>query len=244
MRTRSVRAGVALVMVPCDASTTPVRPGIGAARRSHRSHRPRSSPRRRAWRARRAGRQAAPAEQFITAPGPLGPITVLGDSVLLGLAAVLAHAGRATPSTRLGAGADPRRRGLQHGRLQHQLRRGRCRTGSPRGAQQGWDPVDLVINLGANDSGLCGANVTCAYDAIMHLVNTIGPGHQHLVAEDHALLHVHRSAERVEPGARPGRRRTRRLLDVGLADRDGSPAATRRLTAPTCRPTATASGRR
>ena len=28
--------------------------------------------------------EAAPAEQFITAPGPLGPITVLGDSVLLG----------------------------------------------------------------------------------------------------------------------------------------------------------------
>ena len=121
--------------------------------------------------------EAAPAEQFITAPGPLGPITVLGDSVLLGsllysptLAEQLHQRGWGPVRMRAGEGYST----------------GAFNTNSTwkvsnwitTWRSQGWDPVDLVINLGANDSGLCGANVTCAYDAIMHLVNTIGPGHR------------------------------------------------------------------
>ena len=43
---------------------------------------------------------------------------------------------------------------------------------------QGWDPQDLVINLGANDSGHCGTSLTCAREAIMHVVDTVGPGHR------------------------------------------------------------------
>ena len=44
--------------------------------------------------------------------------------------------------------------------------------------QQGWDPVDVVVNLGANDSGFCMSDTNCAYSAIMFLVDAIGPGHR------------------------------------------------------------------
>ena len=109
---------------------------------------------------------------------------------------------------------------------------------------QGWDPVDLVINLGANDSGLCGANVD------LRLRRDHAPGRRdrarasHLVAEDHPLLHLQpinrtrgtRRSTRSPPNAPTSGRGTGRPRC--------SPAATRRLTAPTCRPTATASDRR
>ena len=37
----------------------------------------------------------------------------------------------------------------------------------------------MLVNLGANDSGFCTArDVDCAYRSIMHLVDTIGPGHR------------------------------------------------------------------
>ena len=44
---------------------------------------------------------------------------------------------------------------------------------------QGWDPVDVVVNLGANDSGFCfHDDVACARAAIEHLLAVIGPGHR------------------------------------------------------------------
>ncbi len=43
---------------------------------------------------------------------------------------------------------------------------------------QGWDPPNVIVNLGANDSGFCDVDLACARAAIMHLVDTIGPGHK------------------------------------------------------------------
>ncbi len=43
---------------------------------------------------------------------------------------------------------------------------------------QGWDAPNVIVNLGANDSGFCDVDLACARAAIMHLVDTIGPGHK------------------------------------------------------------------
>jgi hypothetical protein len=42
----------------------------------------------------------------------------------------------------------------------------------------GWDSDTWIVNLGANDSGYCGADVACARAAIMLVVDAIGPGHR------------------------------------------------------------------
>lgn len=120
---------------------------------------------------------ADPTERFHAAPGPLGPITVIGDSVMLGgiissptLVDQLAARGWGPVRARAGEGYST----------------GAFSTNATWKAtywievwrQSGWDPVDVVVNLGANDSGRCGANVTCAHDAIVHLVDAIGPGHR------------------------------------------------------------------
>lgn len=44
--------------------------------------------------------------------------------------------------------------------------------------QEGWDAPNVLVNLGANDSGRCNVDLDCARSAIMHLVNAIGPGHR------------------------------------------------------------------
>jgi hypothetical protein len=120
---------------------------------------------------------AAPAEKLITTPGPLGPITVIGDSVLLGslltsptLADTLAARGWGPVRMRAGEGystgvfdVDP------SFKVSNWIRTWRS---------QGWDPVDVVVNLGANDSGFCMSDTNCAYSAIMFLVDAIGPGHR------------------------------------------------------------------
>lgn len=43
---------------------------------------------------------------------------------------------------------------------------------------QGWDAPNVFVNLGANDSGRCNIDLGCARNAILHLVNAIGPGHR------------------------------------------------------------------
>lgn len=121
--------------------------------------------------------QAAPTEQFVAAPGPLGPITVFGDSVMLG--------GLITSPT-IGAQLSAQGWGPIRSRAGEGYSTGAFNSNTTWKAtywleawrREGWDPADLLINLGANDSGICGTNVQCARDAILHLVNAIGPGHR------------------------------------------------------------------
>ena len=147
------------VMVRGDASDAPARLAatlIGAARIGRGRDRAvcRGSPRR--------SPHAGPTEQFITTPGPLGPITVLGDSVLLGSLLLrrptLADTAR---QPRVGPGSDAgpaRATAPASGAANVDVRRSSNWITTWR--SQGWDPVDVVINLGANDSGLCDGNVS------------------------------------------------------------------------------------
>lgn len=120
---------------------------------------------------------AAPTEQFVGAPGPLGPITVFGDSVMLG--------GLITSPT-IGSQLAAQGWGPVRSRAGEGYSTGAFNSNTTWKAtywieawrREGWDPPDLLINLGANDSGICGANVQCARDAILHLVDAIGPGHR------------------------------------------------------------------
>jgi hypothetical protein len=120
---------------------------------------------------------AAPMEINLSQPGPLGPITVLGDSVMLGsglvaptLATRLAERGWGPVRFRAGEGY---RTGFHSTRTDFDVSRwiSQWRAG-------GWNPRDVVINLGANDSGVCGTNLGCARSAILHLVDHIGPSHR------------------------------------------------------------------
>ena len=120
--------------------------------------------------------EAAPTERFVQTPGPLGPITVIGDSVLLGsllttptLADTLAGRGWGPVRMRAGEGYNT---GVWGGNLTW-----KASYWITTWRQQGWDPVDVVVNLGANDSGSC-LTVQRCYEAIMSLVDVIGPGHR------------------------------------------------------------------
>jgi hypothetical protein len=116
-------------------------------------------------------------EKIVATPGPLGPITVIGDSVLLGslltsptLADTLAGRGWGPVRMRAGEGYSTGIFNVQSSfRVSNWIQTWR---------EAGWDPVDVVVNLGANDSGFCMSDTNCAYSAIMFLVDAIGPGHR------------------------------------------------------------------
>lgn len=124
-----------------------------------------------------AGHAAAASEQVVAAPGPLGPVSVIGDSVLLGsvlygptLADQLAARGWGPIRMRAGGGYSTGRFAVSSEfKVSDWIARWR---------QQGWDPTDVVVNLGANDSGFCRGDVACARDAITFLLDAIGPGHR------------------------------------------------------------------
>jgi len=108
---------------------------------------------------------------------PLGPITVFGDSVLKGsmetspsFADRLAEQGWGPIRARAG-GAYSTGEWLTAGetRASYWIQLWRS---------QGWDPTDVVINLGANDVGMCRASRDCALRMIRFVVDQIGPGHR------------------------------------------------------------------
>ena len=110
-------------------------------------------------------------------PRPLGPITVFGDSVLKGSMETapsfvdrLAEQGWGPIRARAG-GAYSTGEWLTSGetRASYWIQLWRS---------QGWDPVDVVINLGANDVGQCRASVACARRMILFVVDQLGPGHR------------------------------------------------------------------
>ena len=113
----------------------------------------------------------------ISRPGRLGSVTVIGDSVLLG-------AGLNSPTLpdQLSArGWGPirfRAAGSASSGMFNVSNEFRSSFWIDLWQSQGWDPKHVIVNIGVNDSGLCNASVSCAYDSIMHLVDAIGPGHE------------------------------------------------------------------
>ncbi|MEM9515696.1 MAG: SGNH/GDSL hydrolase family protein [Actinomycetota bacterium] len=123
--------------------------------------------------------EAAPSVADFTLPtvGPLGPISVIGDSVLLGhgvfsptLPDQLVARGwgpvRFRGGVAISAGNQP---------VQNELK---ASYWIDVWRSQGWDAPAVMVNIGANDSGFCGTDIACARTAIMHLVDAIGPGKQ------------------------------------------------------------------
>ena len=117
--------------------------------------------------------EAAPLQIDITTPGPLGAVTVFGDSVLLGSG----FWGPTLPDRLAEGGWGP---------IKYRAGEGYNTSGSGGfGATswlatwraQGWDAPNVLINLGANDSGFCGSNIECARRRIQDVVDVIGPGH-------------------------------------------------------------------
>ncbi|CAN5476493.1 hypothetical protein BH23ACT3_BH23ACT3_13550 [soil metagenome] len=122
--------------------------------------------------------EAAPTEIFRGDLGPLGPVTVFGDSVLLGSAIT-----SPTLADRLvEQGWGPVRMRAGEGYATGFFHRNRtditAKAWIERWRAEGWDTTDILINLGANDSGNCGVNVRCARDAINYVLDVIGPGHR------------------------------------------------------------------
>jgi hypothetical protein len=117
---------------------------------------------------------AAPRSIDISTPGPLGAVTVFGDSVLLGSALFgptlperLAERGWGPIKFRAGEGYNTRNSPQVGAPFWLNLWR-----------SQGWDAPNVLINLGANDSGDCVTSISCARDSIQRVVDEIGPGHQ------------------------------------------------------------------
>jgi hypothetical protein len=107
--------------------------------------------------------------------GPLGAVTVVGDSVLLGSGLW----GPTLPDQLQANGWGPVR-----------FRAGVGDKAGPIGGttsagwwietwrREGWDAPNVVVNLGANDSGLCRTDVACSRKRILDVVESIGPGHR------------------------------------------------------------------
>ncbi len=114
-------------------------------------------------------------QELIEQPGPLGAVTVIGDSVLLGsllysptIGAQLSARGWGPILSRAAVGMST---GINNVTLQ-----ARASYWLQQWRSEGWDAPNVFVNLGANDSGICQTNVQCARNGIMFLVNEIGPG--------------------------------------------------------------------
>jgi hypothetical protein len=118
-------------------------------------------------------------------PGPLGPVTIVGDSVLA--ASVYPSGGHRSLSqyaADLGFGPIVARAasGLTAGFVPTGY------FGMPANVTvsswlaewraEGWDAPNVIVNVGAIDSGYCRTNLACARDSIQHVVDAVGPGHQ------------------------------------------------------------------
>ncbi len=116
-------------------------------------------------------------ETFDPTPRIQGAVTVIGDSVLQ--ASVVAEPTLSDWLGGMGWGPIRARAGVGYNtgvlsssgetRATYWIRRWRS---------EGWDAPDVLVNLGANDSGRCNRDLACARDAILLVVDEIGPGHR------------------------------------------------------------------
>ena len=136
---------------------------------------------------------AAPVEIYDPRSGPLGAVTVIGDSILMGAALF----SPTLPSRLVEQGWGPVRLRAGEGYSTGQFpveQSFRSSYWITLWRSQGWDPPNVIVNLGANDSGFCDVNLSCARAAIMHLVDTIGPGH-HIWWPQITRLYTHRGQQ-------------------------------------------------
>lgn len=111
----------------------------------------------------------------LPAPGPLGAVTVFGDSVLLGSALVSPTLPDQLQA--MGWGPIVFRAGVGN-------RAGPTGNASTAGwwiqtwRSQGWDAPNIIVNLGANDSAVCRTDVACSRRRILDVVDVIGAGHR------------------------------------------------------------------
>ncbi len=116
-------------------------------------------------------------EIFHPSVGPLGPVTVIGDSVLLG--SIINAPTVGDRLVELGWGPVRERGGGSYSTGAFPVTtEARSSYWIQKWRQEGWDPPNVLVNLGANDSGFCDVDLQCARTAILHLADTIGPGHQ------------------------------------------------------------------
>lgn len=122
----------------------------------------------------RASAQEPPVERTVGGGGPLGAVTVIGDSVLYGSKDSL-------PEALVEAGFGPvRYRSALGYSTGYQLPAGHAFSTASWIQQwraQGWDPPTLLINLGANDAGFCYNDTACAEASIRYLLDAIGKAH-------------------------------------------------------------------
>jgi hypothetical protein len=115
-------------------------------------------------------------EEFIGQSGPLGAVTVIGDSVLLGSLLYSPTIGEQLSSKGWGPIRSRAAVGMSTG-VNNVTQQARASYWIQQWRAEGWDAPNVFINLGANDSGICTTNVQCARNSIMFLVNEIGPGY-------------------------------------------------------------------
>ncbi len=108
---------------------------------------------------------------------PLGAISVIGDSVMLGslvygpnLVEQLAGQGWGPIRARAGMGYSTGHLAVPDwGKVSGWLAKWR---------EEGWDAPNVIVNVGVNDSGLCGASFECSVNSINFLLDEIGPDHR------------------------------------------------------------------
>lgn len=121
--------------------------------------------------------EAAPVTRQDSTERPLGAVSVIGDSVLLGsllygptIVDRLAEQGWGPIRAQAGEGYSTGYFSVPSS-FKSSYWIETWRTG-------GWDAPNVLVNLGANDSGFCRSDQACAYQAIVHLANAIGDGRQ------------------------------------------------------------------
>ena len=108
---------------------------------------------------------------------PLGAISVIGDSVLLGaltygpnLVERLAEQGWGPIRARAGMGYSTGHLAVPDwGKVSGWLAKWRA---------EGWDAPNVIINVGVNDAGLCAASYECSVNSINFLLDEIGDDHR------------------------------------------------------------------
>jgi hypothetical protein len=113
----------------------------------------------------------------VAAPGPLGPISIFGDSVLVGSGSGLSTPGLADQLA--GAGWGPVNflagKGNSTGRHQGAGKPSTASYWFNRWRAEGFDAPVVMINLGNNDMAYCPADVGCMKQTIDYLLDVIGP---------------------------------------------------------------------